>query len=308
MGAIVQSNSVALIVNTSVAQFSLMFGENVTQGNLIIAVLTAVGPTVTMVAETGESLALAVSDASSNQPGIYYGLAPASGGLMITVTLGGGNPNAEQQLHIYEVQGGYNTLDAKGTSNSSGTSMAVSTSQQTAHADEFVIAAFLATFLNETITPQAGAEASQLTESTIVGLNSMLSEGFEVTSQGTQSATATGTTANSYNAVIATFYNSNANSGGGGGGNSSSPTIAGSFLGSVTVVSSGPKNQSGPYLGEVSVVSSGRPKGANGPYLGEVVVGSAPSGKGGPKMGTVVILSSPPNGKGGPFLGTVTEV
>jgi hypothetical protein len=308
MGAIVQSNSVALIVNTSVAQFSLMFGENVTQGNLIIAVLTAVGPTVTMVAETGESLALAVSDASLNQPGIYYGLAPASGGLMITVTLGGGNPNAEQQLHIYEVQGGYNTLDAKGTSNSSGTSMAVSTSQQTAHADEFVIAAFLATFLNETITPQAGAEASQLTESTIVGLNSMLSEGFEVTSQGTQSATATGTTANSYNAVIATFYNSNANSSGGGGnGGGSSPTISGPFLGSVTVVANGPKNQNGPYLGEVSVVSSG-PKGANGPYLGEVVVGNPPSGKSGPKMGTVVVLGSAPGGKGGPFLGTVTEV
>jgi hypothetical protein len=306
MSAVVQSNSVALLVNPSVAQFSLMFGQNVTQGNLIIAVLTAVGATVTMVAETGESLALAVSDASPNQPGIYYGLAPASGGLMITVMLSGGSLFAEQQLHIYEVQGGYNTLDATGTHNSNGTSMAVSTSQQTAHADEFVIAAFLASFLNETITPQAGVEASQLTESTIVGANSMLSEGFEVTSQGTQTATATGTTANSYNAVIATFYNSNANSGGGGGG-SSSPTIAGPFLGSVTVVSSGPKNQSGPYLGEVSVIASG-PKGANGPYLGEVVVGPSPSGKSGPKMGTIVVLGSAPGGKGGPFLGTVTEV
>src|SRR5262249_40445416 len=62
---------------------------------------------------------------------------------------------------------------------------------------------------------------------------------------------------------IAAVLLSSAISGGSGGGGGTG-TIAGPFLGSITVVANGPKGN-GPYLGEVSVVSAG-PRGANGPY------------------------------------------
>jgi hypothetical protein len=199
----------------------LTFDRPVSEGNLILIGITDSETEVTAYTPSpfsdnfGTDYAVAVQKYTTgafgnenNIAGILYGIAKQSGSLTITYH----DPLAAfVNLHIYEVSG-YNTLDGTGfytdTTGEDVSSAAVSTEGSTNHADEFIFAIFQE--LNGgggavTWTPQDGVEGTETSQYS-GGTPSSFSEGFEVTSQGAVTATASMSVSGTISpALIVTF-------------------------------------------------------------------------------------------------------
>lgn len=144
---------------------------------------------------------------------IFYAIAPATGTLTVTLT----DVQFDlTNLHVYEVAG-YNALDVTGTfsdlTGATVTSRSVTTGAVTNFYDEFVFAIYFAEgdgFHNPaTWAGQAGNEGTETAQQSN-GIPSTFSEGFEVVNRIKQKATATLSSASSFeipSALVATFYN-----------------------------------------------------------------------------------------------------
>lgn len=304
MSAVVQHTSTGAMLG-SISQITLVFNNPVTAGNLIIAFAGAAEADVFMVSENGDQFTLAVAQAG--QASIYYMIAPSSGVMTVVANFNITESYWPGYLHIFEVQGGYTTLDATGSVVGVGTGAAfpVSTSAPTAYADEFVFAAF-ANDTGQFINPQVPNEGAEDTNSP--GAYAAMSEGFEVTTKGTQTVSLPSTFDITYYGVIATFYNPNNTGGSGGSGGSSgggaspntpflgsvvlgqgNPPAGIKFSGTVKVIASPPSGDpnSLPFLGTIYVRNSGVGVPGNAPYLGEVLEVAAPPSGTNPIFGEV---------------------
>jgi len=198
---------------------NVTLSSNVQKGSLLVVGITDVSGEETSLSPTiiSDTLgctwvrAVQQNDNPSNASvaGIFYAIAPSSGSLKVTVT------NLQlgfTALHVYEVSGGYNTLDQTGAIGWTGSfqnSFAVSTVGATSVADEFVFALFQCGTANsgdQTWTGEAN-EGSEYTNANN-GSPTTFSEGFEITSAGVVTATAslTGSQDVTLEALIATFY------------------------------------------------------------------------------------------------------
>src|SRR5208337_1338820 len=200
----VQDNNGYVADTTSVA---VAFGSNVTSGHVIVvAVSTYDGETLVTPTDTqGNSFTQLVTAGTSGAAVAAIYVATARSSAADTVTCSIANSASDNiHCHIYEVSGVTTTVDKTGTSSQAGTALTVSTSASTANANDYVFAYFADNHSAATYTVGSGYGDTQASEDTSGG-DSGFSEDKVVTATGTQTATATGSTTDTFVNLIVTL-------------------------------------------------------------------------------------------------------
>jgi hypothetical protein len=200
----VQDNNGYVADTTSVA---VAFGSNVTSGHVIVvAVSTYDGEALVTPTDTqGNSFTQVVTAGTSGAAVAAIYIATAKSSAADTVTCSIANSASDNiHCHIYEISGVTTTVDKTGTNSQAGTALTVSTSASTANANDYVFAYFADNHTAATYTVGTGYGDTQASEDTSGG-DSGFSEDKVVTATGTQTATATGSTTDTFVNLIVTL-------------------------------------------------------------------------------------------------------
>lgn len=196
--ATVQSNNGA---NESTASIAVAFNSNVTSGNLLLVAessydaATLEPPTDTL----GNNFTQLVTKGTTGAAvtAIYAATNSSTDADTVTCNISATN---NIHCHIYEVQGATATVDQTGNSSAAGIPLSVSTTAATTNAIDYVLAFFADNHRGSTYTAGPGWGDAQQSEDG--GGDSAFSEDEVVTATGVQTATATGSAADTYVGVI----------------------------------------------------------------------------------------------------------
>ncbi len=197
----VQDNSGYVADAASVA---VAFGSSVTAGDVVlVAVSTYDAQTISTPTDTqGNSFTQLVTTGTSGAAvaAIYAATAKSTAADTVTCAINSAN---NIHCHIYEVSGITTTVDKTGTSSMAGTALTVSTSSSTSNANDYVFAYFADNHSAATYTVGSGYGDTQSSIDTSGG-DSGFSEDKVVSATGTQTATATASTTDTFvNLIVA---------------------------------------------------------------------------------------------------------
>ena len=198
----VQDNSGYVADASSVA---VSFGSNVTSGDVVlVAVSTYDAQTISTPTDTqGNSFTQVVTAGTSGAAvaAIYVATAKSTAADTVTCAINSAN---NIHCHVYEVSGASTTVDKTGTNSQAGTALTVSTSASTSNANDYVFAYFADNHSAATYTVGSGYGDTQSSIDTSGG-DSGFSEDKVVSATGTQTATATGSTTDTFVNLIVTL-------------------------------------------------------------------------------------------------------
>lgn len=193
---------------------TLAYPTNPTAGNCLIIAVSRSGPdSSSAISSTRESTwTNAISNygysggwqtTAGGLAQIYYATAAGGGSDTVSVT----SPNAALGLQLWEFHGMTCAVDQTNLTGQSASSLTISTTAATTHANEVSMADFTDNTSNsDTITAGSPYAGYSLTGSTGGGSDSMVSEYKILSAAGTQTATATDSASATSYQVIATFY------------------------------------------------------------------------------------------------------
>ncbi len=201
----VQDNSGYVANASSVA---VAFSSNVTAGDVVlVAVSTYDAQTISTPTDTqGNGFTQLVTTGTSGAAvaAIYAATAKSTAADTVTCAINSAN---NIHCHIYEVSGITTTVDKTGTSSKAGTALTVSTSASTSNANDYVFAYFADNHSAATYTVGSGYGDTQSSIDTSGG-DSGFSEDKIVSATGTQTATATSSTTDTFVNLIVTLESS----------------------------------------------------------------------------------------------------
>lgn len=192
---------------------TLAYPTNPTAGNCLMVSVSRSGPdSSSAISSTRETWTNAISNygysggwltTAGGYAQIYYATAAGGGSDTVSVT----SPNAALGLQLWEFHGMTCAVDQTNLTGQSASSLTISTTAATTHANEVSMADFTDNTSNsDTITAGSPYAGYSLTGSTGGGSDSMVSEYKILSATGTQTATATDSASATSYQVIATFY------------------------------------------------------------------------------------------------------